>query len=146
MLIHNKQHHLCTCTTHSGVTRSHDWVVDQLTDLFLTTHKVKTQHVIKNRGRRCGDVELTPYLPNTVDPVSLVLDLRITHDRFRSSSDLNLNRHLHYPNDIGKSLNETVSDKIRKYRPVCLITVHCMPIIDLINVFYPSNFEQLHLK
>jgi len=29
---------------------------------------------------------------------------------------------------------------------LCLITVHCMPIIDLINVCYPSNFEQLHLK
>jgi hypothetical protein len=35
--------HLCTCTTHSGVKKVHDWVVDQLTDLFRTTHKVKTQ-------------------------------------------------------------------------------------------------------
>jgi hypothetical protein len=48
--------------------------------------------------------------------VTLVLDLRITHDRFGSSSDLNLNGHLHYPNAIDKSLNETVTDKIRKYR------------------------------
>jgi hypothetical protein len=48
--------------------------------------------------------------------MTVVLDLRITHDRFRNSSDLNLNGHLHYPNDIDKSLNETTSDKIRKYR------------------------------
>jgi hypothetical protein len=48
--------------------------------------------------------------------VSLVLDLRIVHDRFRSSSDLTLNGHLHYPNDIDRSLNEAATDKIRKYR------------------------------
>jgi hypothetical protein len=29
--------HLCTCTTHSGAKKAHDWVVDQLSDLFLTT-------------------------------------------------------------------------------------------------------------
>ncbi len=46
----------------------------------------------------------------------LVLDLRIAHDRFGSSSDLNLYGHLHYPNDIDKSLNEAPADKIRKYR------------------------------
>ena len=27
-----------------------------------------------------------------------------------------INGHLHYPNDIDRSLNETVTDKIRKYR------------------------------
>jgi hypothetical protein len=37
-------------------------------------------------------------------------------DRFGSSSDLNLNGHLHYPHDIDRSLNESTSDKIRKYR------------------------------
>jgi hypothetical protein len=45
-----------------------------------------------------------------------VLDLRIVHDRFGSSSDLTLNGHLHYPNDIDRSLNEATTDKIRKYR------------------------------
>ncbi len=46
--------HLCICTVHSGVKKVHDWVVDQLTDLFCTTHKVKTQHVSKIhlRGRK----------------------------------------------------------------------------------------------
>ncbi len=46
----------------------------------------------------------------------LVLDLRIVHDRSGSRSDPSLNGHLHYPNDIDKSLNESVTDKIRKYR------------------------------
>ena len=35
--------HLCTCTAHSGAKKGHDWAVDQLADLFRTTHKVKTQ-------------------------------------------------------------------------------------------------------
>jgi hypothetical protein len=29
---------LCTCTTHSDVNKAHDWVVDQITDLFRTKH------------------------------------------------------------------------------------------------------------
>ena len=49
-------------------------------------------------------------------PVPLVLDLHITHKRFGSNSDPNLNGHLHYPNDIDRSLNEAATDKIRKYR------------------------------
>jgi hypothetical protein len=49
--------------------------------------------------------------------MSLVMDLHITHDRFGSISDPNLNGHLHYPDDdVDKSLNEVVTDKIRKYR------------------------------
>jgi hypothetical protein len=43
-------------------------------------------------------------------------NLRIAHDRFGGSSDLNLNGHLHYPNDIDRSLNETADDKMRKHR------------------------------
>ena len=48
--------------------------------------------------------------------MSLVLDLRITHDRFGSSSDPSINGHLHYPNDLDGSLNEAAADKIRQYR------------------------------
>jgi hypothetical protein len=72
--------------------------------------------VVKSRGQHCGDIELAGYLANAVGPVPLVLDLRIAHERFPSSSDPNLNGNLHYPNDIGRSLNEAVTDKIRKYR------------------------------
>ncbi len=61
-------------------------------------------------------MQLSGYLANVAGPVPLVLDLRIAHERSGSSSDPNLNGHLHYPNDIDRSLNETVSDKIRKYR------------------------------
>jgi hypothetical protein len=41
--------HLCTCTAHSGAKKTHDWTVDQLADLFRTTHRVKTQQVVKSR-------------------------------------------------------------------------------------------------
>ena len=40
----------------------------------------------------------------------------VTHERWGSSSDPSINGHLHYPNDIDRSLNESVDDKIRKYR------------------------------
>ena len=57
---------------------------------------------------------------------SSVLDLRITHDRFGGSSDPSLNGHLHYPNDIDKSLNETVVDKMRMCRSyIGLFYVSC---------------------
>ncbi len=108
--------HPCTCTTHSGAKKAHDWAIDQLADLFCTTHNVKTQQVSKNRGHHSGDIELTAYLVNAAVPVCLILDLHIAHDRFGSSSDPNLNGYLHCPNDIDRSLNETVVDKIRKYR------------------------------
>jgi hypothetical protein len=64
------------------------------------------------------DIEFTSYLVNATGPVPLVLDLRIAHDRWGSSSDPSINGHLHYLNDIDRSLNETVTvttDKIRKY-------------------------------
>jgi hypothetical protein len=85
--------HLCTCPAHSGVKKAHNWVVDQLTDLFRTTHKVKTQQVVKSRGRHCDDIELAGYLANEAGPVPLVLNLRVAHDRVGSSADPALNGH-----------------------------------------------------
>ena len=58
---------------------------------------------------------MTSYLENVGGPVLLVVDLRIDHERFGSSSDPSPNRQLKYPNDIDKSLNKDASDKIRKY-------------------------------
>jgi hypothetical protein len=55
-------------------------------------------------------VEQAGYLANETGPVSLVFDLRITHERFGSSSDPSLNGHLKCPNDIDRSLNESVTD------------------------------------
>jgi hypothetical protein len=104
--------HVTTCTTHSGAKKSHDWVVDQIADLFRTTHRVKTRRVVRTRGQRCGDIELVSYLVNAEGPVPLVL--HIAHDRWGSSSDPSVNGHLHYPNEIDRSLNEDDTDKIRK--------------------------------
>jgi hypothetical protein len=82
-------------------------MVDQITDLFHTTHKVKTHQVVKNRGQHRGEVELVGYLANAPDPVSLVLILRITHDRVGSSTDRTLNGHLKYPNNLDQSRHDT---------------------------------------
>jgi hypothetical protein len=60
--------HLSTCTAHSGAKKAHDWAVDQLPDLFRTTHKVKTQQVIKSGGHQCGDIELAGYLTHAAGP------------------------------------------------------------------------------
>ena len=66
------------------------------------------------------------YLANAVGPVPLVLDLRIAHDRFGSTSDPTLNGHLHYPNDLDRSLkrslNEAAADKIRNIELNIIIT------------------------
>jgi hypothetical protein len=40
--------HLWTCTVHSVAKKAHDWVVDQIADFFRTTHKVKTQQVVRS--------------------------------------------------------------------------------------------------
>jgi hypothetical protein len=108
--------HLNTCTTHSGAKKAHDGMVDQVADLFRITHKVRTQHVVKNRGQDCGDIQLEGYLVNEAGPVPLVLDLRIAHDRMGSSADPSLNGHLKHPNNLDQLLNDTAADKIRKYR------------------------------
>ncbi len=92
-------------------------MVDQVADLFRTTHKVKTQHVVKSRGQHCRDIELGGYLANAACPVTLVLDLRIAHDRVGSRTDPNLNGHLKYPNNFDQSVNDEDADKVRKYRP-----------------------------
>ncbi len=101
----------------AGAKKAHDWAVGQLADLFRTTHTAKIQQVVRRRGQDCGDVDLVGYLTNVTDPVPLVLDLLITHDRFGSSSDPTLNGNLHYPNpnDIDESLNDDPVDQIRKY-------------------------------
>ena len=73
--------HVSTCTDHSGDKKAHDWTVEQLVDLFRTTHTVKTQQVAKSRGQRCGVIELAAYLDNATGPVPLVLDLCMAHER-----------------------------------------------------------------
>ena len=133
--------HLCTCTSHSGVKKDHNCTVDQLVDLFHTTNKAKTQQVVKSRGQSCDDIELSGYLSNTTGPVSLVLDLRVAHDRVDSSTDPDLNGHLRYPNNLDQSLNDTSTDKLRKYHDDYNFNptrgTGFMPVID-------STFGRLH--
>ena len=45
--------------------------------------------------------------------MTLVLDLRITHDRARRSSNPSLNGNLHYPADIDWTLNEDAGGYVR---------------------------------
>ena len=63
--------HVSTCTAHSGAKKAHDWAVEQLADLFRTTHQVKTQQVARCRRKRCGDIELAAYVVDNVGPVPL---------------------------------------------------------------------------
>ncbi len=47
---------------------------------------------------------------------SLVLDLRIVHERWGSISSPSLNGQLHYPSDLDRTLTETATDKNLQYR------------------------------
>ena len=71
-----------------------DWVIDQIVDLFRTTHQVKTQQVVKNRGNPCGDIKLEEYLVKTTGPVSLVLDLLLAHTYTTLMMKIGLNKAL----------------------------------------------------
>ena len=81
--------------------------------------------------------------------MSLVMDLR------GSSSDPSVNGHLHYPNDMDGSLNETATDKMRKYRgdyndnhPSCVSFMSGIPSTSgrLHSEFVCLLFLQTHRK
>jgi hypothetical protein len=98
----------------SGAKKAHDghFLVCRKRSPILINRK-------RNRGLGAGvsDVRISTwlvYLANVAGPVPSVL--RIAHERFGSSSDPRTNGHLHYPNDVDRSLNEDAADKIRKYR------------------------------
>ena len=85
--------------------------------------------------------------------MSLVLDLLIVHDRWGSTSDPSINGHLHYPNGMDRSLNETTTDKIRKYRtdynnnpPSCVSFMPPVPSTSgrLLSEFVHLLFLQVH--
>ncbi len=86
-------------------------MVEQIVDLVHTNHKVKTQQMVslRNRGQWCGNIELPVYRDDAVGSVSLVLDLRITHERWGSRSKP-LNDHLYYPrpDDIDRPPHEVL--------------------------------------
>ncbi len=71
----------------TSVKKTHDWVVDQIPDLFHTTHKVQTQHPGSSMWGHWSDC-----LPR------------------------DFNGQWSYPHDLECPLNETVTDKIHQYR------------------------------
>ena len=92
-------HHTSTCTSHSGATKAHDWMVSVLGPLFRTAgHVVRTQHgVTASAGQRRVDVEIRSYLRDQAGSRSWVFDLSIAHDRFGSSSHPQQNASLTQP-------------------------------------------------
>jgi hypothetical protein len=77
--------HLETCTAHSCAKKAHDWTVDEIADFFRTTHKVKTQQVIKSRGQHCGDIERDTLRMRRAR--CLWCWISVSPDRYGSSSD-----------------------------------------------------------
>ena len=71
--------HACTCNTHGGAGRAHDWAVSQIASLFRSTgHTVYTQTKVTGVGpnrKQRGDIELVAYLPHPLDEhMNLVMD------------------------------------------------------------------------
>ena len=110
--------HVCTCSSHSGAQKAHDWAVDRLADLFRTTCMAKTRGVAYSRGQQRGDIEFVGYLADAAGPRTLVADFQQTHERYGSSRQLHLNGTLHHPAplNIDRPLQESASKKINAYR------------------------------
>jgi hypothetical protein len=110
--------HTSTCTSHSGATKAHDWMVSVLGPLFRTAgHLVRTQHgVTASAGQRRGDVEVSSYLRDQAGSRSLVFDLSITHDRFGSSSHVQQNGSLSHPQDLDGPMRVAAQRKTNAYR------------------------------
>jgi hypothetical protein len=111
-------YHISTCTAHSGATKSHDWMVGALGQLFRTAgHIVRTQHgVTASAGQRRGDVEIRSFLQDAAGSRSLVFDLSMTHDRFGSSSHVQQNGLLSHPQDLDAPLRLAALRKINSFR------------------------------
>jgi hypothetical protein len=86
------------------------WDIYNSFKLSNTTTKVKTTQVDHSLGQRCGNIELEAYLADAVRPINVVLDLRITHERYGGSSNPSFNGTLYYPApaDIYKPLHTYV--------------------------------------
>jgi hypothetical protein len=110
--------HTSTCTSHSGATKAHDWMVSVIGPLFRTAgHLVRTQHgVTASAGQRRGDVEVRSFLRDQAGSRSLVFDLSITHDRFGSSSHVQQNGSLSHPQDLDGPMRVAAQRKTNAYR------------------------------
>jgi hypothetical protein len=76
--------------------------------------------------------------------VVLMLDLLLTHDRWGSSTDPNLNDNLHYPNDKNRSLNETVTDVVRLGGYIVILSdFNSYRLMGKLAVFFATSGVQL---
>jgi hypothetical protein len=95
--------HVITCTVHSGTKKSHDWSVEQTTDLFRTRHKVKTPE----RLHRCLGSGVSDVVTSILLSIWLTWQGRsqchwcwnyvLISGRWGSRSNLSLNGQLYYP-------------------------------------------------
>ena len=70
----------------------------------------------------------------------LVQDLRIGHECWGSNVDPSIKGHLHYPNDLDRSLNETVVDKYeRTVKTIIIVPLTisplCLPLLVRLGVY-----------
>ncbi len=70
----------------------------------------------------------------------LVLDLRIAHDRWGSSSDPSINGHLHYPNDIDRSLNGLPLTKLENITLILITTPPLPSLLCLLLLERPGGY------
>jgi hypothetical protein len=90
-------------------------------------------------------LQLTGHLKNcknTEGPVSLVMELHITHTRWGSIFDPSINGHLHYPNGVDRPQNEDVTDKLEY--TVNLYSFYFYKIIGKLTVFLQFQEFNLH--
>ncbi len=96
--------------------RMREWrILPHKNQIHLWFLFVTWQQVARNRGQRCGNIKLTVYLVNETGPVLRCWTSTSLMNVLEVVLTLVLIRHLHYPNDIDRSLNETTTDTIRKY-------------------------------
>jgi hypothetical protein len=109
--------HTSTCTTHSGATKAHDWMVSVLGPLFRTAgHLVRTQHGVTASAGQRRAVEVRSYLRDQAGSRSLVFDLSITHNRFGSSSHMQQNGSLSHPQDLDCPMRVAAQRKTNAYK------------------------------
>ncbi len=72
--------------------------------------------------------------------MALVLDLRIAHERWGSSSNPSVNGQLRYPTDLDMTLNEAAADKNSQYR------AHYNNRPYVFYAFYASTSGRLHCE
>ena len=83
--------HTSTCTSHSGVTKLHDWMVGVLGQLFRTARHTVSTKKTEAQDNVAAELELSSYLQDAVEDRSLVFNLSMTHDCFGSSGHVQEN-------------------------------------------------------